>query len=147
MKGINDEQDAIIKEFELFDDWLERYEYLIELSNNLDPLDSKFKTGEYLIQGCQSRVWLTSEIYDGRVKYFAETDALITKGIISLLIRVLSDQPPDDIVQADLYFIDKIGLKQNLSPTRSNGLVAMIKQMKLYALAFSMKSKENEIGN
>ena len=141
MKSILEEQDAIIKEFELFDDWLDRYEYLIDLSKDLKPLDPKYKTGEYLIQGCQSRVWLIAEMCDDKVIYHAETDALITKGIISLLIRVLSGQKSEDIVKSDLYFIDKIGLRQNLSPTRSNGLLSMVKQMKLYALAFqSMKS-------
>jgi cysteine desulfuration protein SufE len=136
MKTIQEEQDAIVKEFEIFDDWLDRYEYLIELSKDLEPLDPKYKTNEYLITGCQSRVWLMAEMQDGRVVYRAETDAIITKGIISLLIRVLSGQKPEDILNTDLYFIDAIGLRQNLSPTRSNGLLAMIKQMKLYALAF-----------
>jgi len=143
MKTIQDEQDAIIKEFEIFDDWLDRYEYLIELSYDLESLDPKYKTNEYLITGCQSRVWLMAEMQDDRVMYYAETDAIITKGIISLLIRVLSRQKPEEIVSADLYFIDKIGLRQNLSPTRSNGLLSMVKQMKLYALAYqSVKSKE-----
>jgi len=136
MKSVQEEQDAIIKEFELFDDWLDRYEYLIDLSKDLEPLDSKYKTSDYLIQGCQSRVWLIAEMSGDNVVYRAETDALITKGIISLLIRVLSGQKPEDIVQTDLYFIDRIGLRQNLSPTRSNGLLSMVKQMKLYALAF-----------
>ena len=143
MKSIQEEQDAIIKEFEVFDDWLDRYEYLIELSNDLEPLDPKYKTKEHLIVGCQSRVWLTAEMRDGKVIYAAETDAIITKGIISLLIRVMSGQKPDDIVNVDLYFIDSIGLRQNLSPTRSNGLLSMVKQMKLYALAF----RELEIRN
>ena len=142
MKSIQEEQDAIVKEFEIFDDWLDRYEYLIELSKDLDELDPKYKTNEYLITGCQSRVWLMAGMQDGAVVYRAETDAIITKGIISLLIRVLSGQKPEDIVHADLYFIDKIGLRQNLSPTRSNGLLSMVKQMKLYALAF--KSVQNK---
>ena len=141
MKSIQEEQEAIIKEFEIFDDWLDRYEYLIELSKDLEPIDQKYKTNEYLITGCQSRVWLMAEMQDDKVIYRAETDAIITKGIVSLLIRVLSAQKPEDIVHADLYFIDRIGLRQNLSPTRSNGLLAMVKQMKLYALAF------REIGN
>ena len=136
MKSIQEEQDAIIVEFEIFDDWLDRYEYLIELSKDLEALDPKYKTNEYLIAGCQSRVWLMAEMQGDTVTYHAETDAIITKGIISLLIRVLSGQKPEDIVQADLYFIDRIGLRQNLSPTRSNGLLSMVKQMKLYALAF-----------
>ena len=142
MKLIQEEQDAIIKEFEIFDDWLDRYEYLIELSKDLDPIDPKYKTNEYLITGCQSRVWLMAAMKDNTVVYHAETDAIITKGIISLLIRVLSGQKPEDIVHADLYFIDRIGLHQNLSPTRSNGLLSMVKQMKLYALAFSSKKYE-----
>jgi cysteine desulfuration protein SufE len=137
MKSIQEEQEAIIKELEIFDDWMDRYEYLIELSKDLEPLDPKYKTGEYLIHGCQSRVWLMAEMNDGNVVYRAETDALITKGIVSLLIRVLSGQKPEDIIQADLYFIDKTGLRQNLSPTRSNGLLSMLKQMKLYAIAFN----------
>jgi len=142
MKSIQEEQDTIVKEFEIFDDWLDRYEYLIELSKDLEPLDPKYKVNEYLINGCQSRVWLTAEMQDDVVVYRAETDAIITKGIISLLIRVLSGQKPEDIVQADLYFIDKIGLRQNLSPTRSNGLLSMVKQMKMYALAFqTVKNK------
>ena len=144
MKPIHEEQDAIINEFEIFDDWLDRYEYLIELSKDLEPLDPKYKTNEYLIAGCQSRVWLMAEMQDDRIIYRAETDAIITKGIISLLIRVLSGQKPDDVVHADLYFIDRIGLRQNLSPTRSNGLLSMVKQMKLYALAFSSKLKDSK---
>ena len=136
MKSIQEEQEAIVKEFELFDDWLDRYEYLIELSKDLDALDPKYKTNEYLITGCQSRVWLMAEMQGDTVLYRAETDAIITKGIISLLIRVFSGQKPEDIVHADLYFIDRIGLRENLSPTRSNGLLSMVKQMKLYALAF-----------
>ena len=142
MKSIQEEQDTIVKEFEIFDDWLDRYEYLIELSKDLEPLDPKYKVNEYLINGCQSRVWLTAEMQDDVVVYRAETDAIITKGIISLLIRVLSGQKPEDIVQADLNFIDKIGLRQNLSPIRSNGLLSMVKQMKMYALAFqTVKNK------
>ena len=136
MKSIQEEQDAIIREFEIFDDWLDRYEYLIELSKDLEPLDPKYKTNEYIITGCQSRVWLMAEMQNDRVVYRAETDAIITKGIVSLLIRVLSGQKPEEIVQTDLYFIDRISLWQNLSLTRSNGLLAMVKQMKLYALAF-----------
>ena len=144
MKSIQEEQDSIVKEFEIFDDWLDRYGYLIELSKDLEPLDPKYKTNDYLITGCQSRVWLMAEIQDGRVVYFAETDALITKGIVSLLIRVLSGQKPEDIVNVDLYFIDRIGLRQNLSPTRSNGLLSMVKQMKLYALAYRELEKKNK---
>lgn len=134
---LSEVQDDIIQEFELFDDWLDRYEYLISLSKSLQPLDPKFKTNDYLIRGCQSRVWLTAELHDGKVHFEAETDAIITKGIVSLLIRVLSDRTPEEIIGADLYFIDRIGLRENLSPTRSNGLAAMIGQMKTYAVAFS----------
>jgi len=144
MKSIQEEQDAIVKEFEIFDDWLDRYEYLIELSKDLESPDAKYKTNEYLITGCQSRVWLMAEMQEGKVVYRAETDAIITKGIISLLIRVLSGQKPEDIVHADLYFIDKIGLRENLSPTRSNGLLSMVKQMKLYALAYKVKNEERQ---
>ncbi|MDR0714739.1 MAG: SufE family protein [Bacteroidales bacterium] len=142
MESINDIQDTIIKEFEVFDDWLDKYEYLIELSQDVEPLEARFKTNEYLINGCQSRVWLTAETDGETVVFRAETDAIITKGIISLLIRILSHQKARDIVEADLYFIDRIGLKQHLSPTRSNGLLSMIKQMKLYALAFDSVKKE-----
>ena len=142
MTSIQEEQDAIVQEFEVFDDWLDRYEYLIEISSDLEPLEPKYKTAEYLVHGCQSRVWLTAEMHDGKLFYRAETDAIITKGIISLLIRALSGRKPDEIVNADLYFIDKIGLRQNLSPSRSNGLLAMVKQMKLYALAFKTKNEE-----
>ncbi|MDR1865497.1 MAG: SufE family protein [Bacteroidales bacterium] len=141
MELINTIQDAIVSEFEVFDDWLDRYEYLIELSKELKPLDPKYKTNEYLINGCQSRVWLKAEMQDDTVVYTAETDAIITKGIIALLIRVLSGQRPKDVVDADLYFIDKIGLRQNLSPTRSNGLLSMVKQMRLYAMAFDSIKK------
>ena len=144
MTSIQEEQDNIVNEFEVFDNWLDRYEYLIELSNDLEPLDPKLKTNEYLIQGCQSRVWLNAEMQEGKVVYKAETDAIITKGIISLLIRVLSGRKPEEIVDADLYFVDKIGLRQNLSPTRSNGLLSMVKQMKLYALAFKEIRDKNE---
>jgi len=136
MKSIQEEQDAIVKEFEIFDDWLDRYEYLIELSNDIEPLDPKYKTNEYLITGCQSRVWLMAEMQDDSVVYHAETDAIITKGIISLLIRILSGKKPEDIINTELYFIDRIGLREHLTPTRSNGLLSMVKQMKLYALAF-----------
>ncbi|GHT25015.1 Fe-S metabolism protein SufE [Bacteroidia bacterium] len=143
MESINECQEAIIQEFEVFDEWLDKYEYLIELSKSVEDFDSKFKTNEYLINGCQSRVWLTAEMQADVVVFKAETDAIITKGIIALLIRVLSRQKPKDIVNADLFFIDKIGLRQNLSPTRSNGLLSMVKQMKMYALAFDSVMKEN----
>lgn len=135
---INEKQDEIIEEFSGLDDWMDRYAYIIDLGNALPPIDEKYKTPEHLIEGCQSRVWLNAELTDGKVHFTADSDAIIVKGIISLLISVLSDQKPKDIVDADLYFIDKIGLSEHLSPTRSNGLVAMVKQMKMYALAYSV---------
>lgn len=134
---INEIQDEIIDEFSLFDDWMDKYQYLIDLSKNLPVIDDKYKTDEYLIKGCQSQVWLFAEKKDDKVVFTADSDAIITKGIISLLIRVLSNQTPQDILDCDLHFIDAIGLKENLSPTRSNGLLSMIKQMKIYALAFN----------
>ena len=138
---INEIQDEIIDEFSLFDDWMDKYQYLIDLSKNLPVIDEKYKTEENLIKGCQSQVWLAAEYKDGKVFFTADSDAIITKGIISLLIRVLSGQSPQDILDFDLHFIESIGLKENLSPTRSNGLLAMIKQMKIYALAFTTQSK------
>jgi cysteine desulfuration protein SufE len=136
---INEIQDEIIEEFADFDDWMDKYQLLIDLGNGQEPLDEKYKTEQNLIDGCQSRVWLQADYVDGKIHFSAESDALIVKGIVSLLIRVLSDHTPQEILNADLYFIDKIGLKEHLSPTRSNGLVAMVKQMRVYALAFSAK--------
>lgn len=133
---INKIQDEIVEEFSVFEDWMDKYGYLIELGNSLPPIDEKYKTQNNLIEGCQSRVWLQADIHEGKVIFTAESDAVIVKGIITLLIRVLNNRTPDDILNADLYFIDKIGLKEHLSPTRSNGLVAMVKQMRLYAIAF-----------
>src|SRR6056297_617233 len=133
--SINEIQDQIIEEFSMFDDWMDRYNYLIELGNDLPPIDPKYKTEEYLISGCQSKVWLHAGYKEGKVEFTADSDAIIVKGIVALLVRVLDNQPAVEIKDADLYFIDKIGLKENLSPTRSNGLVAMVKKMKLYALA------------
>ena len=138
--SINDIQDEIIEEFSGFDDWLDKYQLLIDLGNDQEPLDERYKTESNLIDGCQSRVWLQADYHDGIIDFTAESDALIVKGIVALLIRVLSGQTPKDILDADLYFIDKIGLKEHLSPTRSNGLLAMVKQMRMYALAFSAKS-------
>ncbi|HOK50397.1 MAG: SufE family protein [Bacteroidales bacterium] len=138
---INEVQDQIIEEFSAFDDWLAKYDYLIELSNQLPPIDPQYKTNEYLIKGCQSRVWLNAELQNGKVIFTADSDAIITKGIIALLIRVLSNRTPDEILDADLYFIDRIGLKENLSPTRANGLLSMIKQIRMYALAYKTKSE------
>ncbi|MGM9777107.1 MAG: SufE family protein [Prevotella sp.] len=136
---INEIQDEIIEEFSGFDDWMDKYQLLIDLGNEQAPLDEKYKTESNLIDGCQSRVWLQCDYSDGLLHFTAESDALIVKGIIALLIRVLSDHTPQEIIDADLYFIDKIGLKEHLSPTRSNGLLAMMKQMKMYALAFKTK--------
>jgi cysteine desulfuration protein SufE len=132
-------QEDIIAEFEQFGDWMEKYNYLIEISKELQPLDVKNKTNDNLIRGCQSRVWLVAEMNDGVIEFKADSDAIITKGIIALLVRVLSGRKPDEIMNADLYFIDQIGLRQNLSPTRSNGLLSMVKQMKMYGLAYYTK--------
>ena len=136
---INEIQDEIIEEFSGFDDWMDKYQLLIDLGNEQAPLDEKYKTESNLIDGCQSRVWLQCDYKDGPLHFTAESDALIVKGIIALLIRVLTDHTPQEIIDADLYFIDQIGLKDHLSPTRSNGLLAMMKQMKMYALAFKTK--------
>ena len=136
---INELQDAVIEEFSDFDDWMDKYQMLIDLGNDLEPLDEKYKTEQNLIDGCQSRVWLQCDDVDGKVVFTADSDALIVKGIIALLVRVLSGQTPKDILDVDLYFIDRIGLREHLSPTRSNGLLAMIKQIKAYALAYSVK--------
>ena len=137
--SINEIQDEIIEEFSGFDDWMDKYQLLIDLGNEQVPLDEKYKTESNLIDGCQSRVWLQCDYTDGLLHFTAESDALIVKGIIALLIRVLTDHTPQEIIDADLYFIDEIGLKEHLSPTRSNGLLAMMKQMKMYALAFKTK--------
>ncbi|MCD4745692.1 MAG: SufE family protein [Bacteroidales bacterium] len=138
-------ENQIISEFENFDDWMDKYNYLIDLGKSLPLLDEKFKTDNNLISGCQSRVWLHASYIDGKILFNADSDAVITKGIIYILIRVLSNQTADDIIKASLEFLDKIGLKEHLSPTRSNGLNSMIKQMKLYALAFKTKFEFNGI--
>lgn len=132
-------QDEIIGEFSVFDEWLDKYEYLIELSGSLPAIGEEHRNEQFLIRGCQSRVWVDAELRDGKIYFTADSDAIITKGIIALLIRVLSGRTPQEIVDSDLYFIDRIGLRENLSPTRANGLLAMIKQMKLYALAYQNK--------
>ena len=134
---INEIQDEVIEEFSDFDDWMDRYQLLIDLGSEQTPLDERYKTEQNLIDGCQSRVWLQADLVDGRVHFQAESDALIVKGLVMLLLRVLNDHTPQEILDADLYFIERIGLKEHLSPTRSNGLAAMLKQMKMYALAFS----------
>ena len=134
--SINQIQDEIIAEFSDFDDWMGRYQLLIDMGSEQEPLDEQYKTEQNLIDGCQSRVWLQADLIDGMVHFRAESDALIVKGIVALLVRVLSDHTPQEILDADLYFIDRIGLREHLSPTRSNGLGAMLKQMRMYALAF-----------
>lgn len=134
-------QNLIIEEFSIYEDWLDKYNYLIELSKELPDLDPTYKVNENLINGCQSKVWLHADYKDGVIEFQADSDAIITKGIVALLIKILSNREPEEIMDADLYFIDKIGLRQNLSPTRSNGLLAMIKQMKLYAIAYHAKTK------
>lgn len=136
---INEIQDEVIEEFADFDDWMDKYQMLIDLGNDLGTLDEKYKTEQNLIDGCQSRVWLQCDYVDGKLVFSAESDALIVKGVIALLIRVISGHTPEEIRDADLYFIEKIGLKDHLSPTRSNGLLAMVKQIKAYAVAYSMK--------
>ncbi len=141
MATINELQDEVIAEFSDFDDWMDRYQLLIDLGNEQEPLPIEYKTEQNLIEGCQSRVWLQADLVDGKVVYRAESDALIVKGIIALLIKVLSDHTPEEIIDAELYFIERIGLKEHLSPTRSNGLLAMVKQMRLYALAFKAKER------
>lgn len=142
--SINSLQDQIIDDFSAFDDWMDKYQMLIELGNNLAPLDEKYKTPQNLIEGCQSRVWIQAD-YDENTKlihFTGESDAVIVKGLVSLIISVLSDHTPDEILNSDLYFIEEIGLKEHLSPTRSNGLLAMVKQMRVYALAFKMKNEK-----
>ena len=134
---INQLQDEVIEEFEGFDDWMDRYAYIIELGNAMPPLDEKYKTNDNLIEGCQSRVWLQADYEDGIVTFQADSDALIVKGIVSMVVRVLSGHTPQEILDADLYFIERIGLRDHLSPTRSNGLLAMVKHARAYALAFN----------
>ena len=138
--SINELQDEVIAEFSDFDDWMDRYQLLIDLGNEQAPLDEQYKTDENLIEGCQSRVWLQADEKDGKLFFQAESDAVIVKGIIALLIKVLSGHTPDEILNADLYFLDRIGMIEHLSPTRSNGLLSMVKQMRMYALAFKAKS-------
>ena len=139
---INELQDQVIEEFSDFDDWMDKYALLIDLGNSLPPLEEKYKTESNLIEGCQSRVWLQADYVDGKILFKGESDAVIVKGIVSLLINIISDHTPQEILDADLYFIEKIGLKEHLSPTRSNGLVAMVKQMRMYALAFRTKEQQ-----
>ncbi len=142
--SINEIQNEIIDEFAVFEDWMDKYSYLIELGNELKDLDPKEKNDQYLIKGCQSRVWLIPEFVDGKVIFRGESDAVIVKGLVALLLRVVSNQTPQEIMNTDLYFVDAIGLKQHLSPTRSNGLLSMIKQIKLYAVAYNRISEKGE---
>ena len=139
MSSIKEIQDDIVMEFEMFDDWMQKYEYLIDLGKNLPLIDEKYKTEENIIKGCQSQVWLHADTDNDHIIYTADSDAILTKGLIALMVRVLSNQKPEDIVNADMSFVDDIGLKEHLSPTRANGLTAMIKQMKYYALAMQAK--------
>lgn len=140
---IKEAQDEIIEEFETLGDWMDKYEYIIQLGKDLPLIDEQYRKDENLIKGCQSRVWLHSEFKDGKIYFTADSDALITKGLVSMVIRVLSGHTPKEIAEADLYFVDKIGLRSHLSPTRSNGLLSMLKQMKMYAIAYQAKSLQN----
>ena len=140
MKTINEIQDEIIDEFEGFEDWMDKYSLIMDMASTLSPLDEEYKNDQNLIEGCQSRVWLQADYVDGKIIFKADSDALIVKGIVAMLINTLSGHSPKEILDCDLYFIEKIGLKENLSPTRSNGLASMVKQMKLYALAYETKN-------
>ncbi|MDX2431516.1 MAG: SufE family protein [Bacteroides sp.] len=141
--NLNETQKEIVEEFSIFEDWLDRYNYLIEMGNELPEIDPKYKTNEYLINGCQSKVWLHADLVDGLLRFSADSDAIIVKGIVALLVKVLDGRTPDEIVENKLFFIDEIGLSQNLSPTRSNGLLAMVKKMRLYAIAYQAKAKQS----
>lgn len=143
---INEQQDKIIDEFAIFDDWMDKYNLLIDMGREVPPIDTRYKVKEFLIEGCQSKVWLHPAFSDGVITFTADSDAIITKGIVSLLIKVLSGRTPEEIISAELYFIDSIGLRQNLSPTRSNGLLSMVRQMKLYAMAYQAQQKQTHNG-
>jgi len=142
--NLNETQKNIVEEFAVYEDWLDRYNYLIELGNELPEIDPRFKTNEFLINGCQSKVWLHADLVDGKLVFTADSDAIIVKGIVALLVKVLNGRTPDEIVENKLFFIDEIGLSQNLSPTRSNGLLAMVKKMRLYALAYKAQSEKSK---
>jgi len=144
MNDFNETQQEIVDEFSVFEDWLDRYNYLIELGNDLPAIDPRYRTGEYLINGCQSKVWLHADLVDGRLVFDADSDAIIVKGIVALLVKLMNNRTPEEILDNDLFFIDGIGLRQNLSPTRSNGLLAMVKKMRLYALAYQAREKQNK---
>lgn len=137
---INEIQDELIEDFAFYQDWMEKYDYIIQLGKEVPLIEEQYKTEEYIIKGCQSKVWLFPELKDGKIYFTADSDAIITKGLVSLMVKVLSGQTPQDIAKADLYFIDQIGLKEHLSPTRANGLLSMVKQMKLYAIALQAAS-------
>ena len=142
MTNLNETQKDIVEEFSIFEDWLDRYNYLIELGNDLPAIDPQYRTNEYLINGCQSKVWLHADLVDEKIEFMADSDAIIVKGIVALLVKVLNGRTPAEILENELFFIEEIGLKQNLSPTRSNGLLAMVKKMKLYALAYQAKANQ-----
>jgi len=143
MTDLNETQNNIVEEFSVFEDWLDRYNYLIELGNDLPEIDLKYRTNEYLINGCQSKVWLHADLVDGKMEFKADSDAIIVKGIVALLVKVLNGRTPGEIMETELHFIEDIGLRQNLSPTRSNGLLAMVKKMRLYAMAYQAKEIRN----
>ena len=140
---IDEVQDKIIDDFSTFDDWMDKYNLLIDMGKEVPAIDAKYKVKDFLIDGCQSKVWLHPDFENGKITFTADSDAIITRGIVSLLIKVLSGRTPDEIISAELYFIDRIGLKQNLSPTRSNGLLSMVRQMKLYAMAYNAQQKQS----
>ena len=144
MTNLNEIQQDIVEEFSVFEDWLDKYNYLIELGNDLPEIDPKYRTNEYLINGCQSKVWLHAELVDGKVEFKADSDAIIVKGIVALLVKVLDGRTPAEILENKLHFIEDIGLQQNLSPTRSNGLLAMVKKMRLYAMAYQAKATQTQ---
>jgi cysteine desulfuration protein SufE len=143
MSNLTETQREIVEEFSVFEDWLDKYNYLVELGNDLPALDPAYRTTENLINGCQSRVWLHADLVDGKMEYKADSDAIIVKGIVALLVKILNGRTPSEILENDLFFIDEIGLRQNLSPTRSNGLLAMVKKMKLYAMAYQARMQKN----
>jgi cysteine desulfuration protein SufE len=146
MTEFNEAQQYIVDEFSVFEDWLDRYNFLIELGNDLPEIDPQYRTNEYLINGCQSKVWLHADLVEGKLEFKADSDAIIVKGIVALLVKVLNGRTPSEILENELFFIEDIGLRQNLSPTRSNGLLAMVKKMRLYAMAYQAKAtKESEV--
>lgn len=142
MANMKEVQRDIVEEFSVFEDWLDRYNYLIELGHDLPPIDPQYRTNEYLINGCQSKVWLHADLVDGKLRFKADSDAIIVKGIVALLVKLMNDRTPEEILGTELSFIDDIGLRQNLSPTRSNGLLAMVKKMRLYAMAYQAREQK-----